>query len=199
MIFFGTGSASLDAVKAKNTTCQHCNNQDTVYINIYRRHAHVFWIPVFPIGKSGSSFCTHCKETLAPKQMPEALKMQYKNIKGNAKGPIWQFSGVLLFVFLIVFAFYSNGRDKEKTQIYLSNPVIGDVYEYKADSGSYSTMKLEKITSDSLYLNDYEISKKSRLYKIDKVENYSDVTYGYSKSEMSQMQKDGIILEINRD
>ncbi|HDZ07059.1 hypothetical protein LCGC14_0473710 [marine sediment metagenome] len=62
-------------------------------------------------------------------------------------------------------------------------------------------MKLQKITSDSLYLslNDYEISKKSRLYKIDKSENYSDVTYGYSKSEISQMQKDGIILEINRD
>ena len=127
--------------------------------------------------------------------------MQYKNIKGNARGPIWQFSELLLFVFLIAFAFYSSGRDKENTQIYLFNPVIGDVYEYKADSGSYSTMKLEKITSDSLFLslNDYEISKKSRLYKIDKEENYSEVTYGYSKTEMSEMQKDGIILEINRD
>ncbi|WP_133685585.1 hypothetical protein [Maribacter spongiicola] len=62
-------------------------------------------------------------------------------------------------------------------------------------------MRLEKVTSDSLYLslNDYEISKKSRLYKIDKEENYSEVTYGYSKNEISQMQKEDIIFDINRD
>ncbi|WP_424002081.1 hypothetical protein [Maribacter sp. IgM3_T14_3] len=201
MIFFGTGSAKLNSVITRNITCQHCNNQDTVYINIYRKHAHVFWIPMFPLGKSGSSYCTHCKETLSPKQMPEALKMQYKNIKSDAKGPIWQFSGLLVLALLIGFAIYSGGKDKENTQLYLSAPAVGDIYEYKADNGSYSTMRLMKVTSDSLYLslNDYEISKKSRLYKIDKDENYSEVTYGYSKNEISQMQKEGIILDINRD
>lgn len=133
--------------------------------------------------------------------MPEALKMQYKNIKGEAKGPIWQFSGLLVLALLIGFAIYSGGKDKENTQLYLSAPAVGDIYEYKADNGSYSTMKLEKVTSDSLYLslNDYEISKKSRLYKIDKDENYSEITYGYSKNEISQMQKEGIIFDINRD
>ncbi|MDP2527632.1 hypothetical protein [Maribacter dokdonensis] len=201
MIFFGTGSASLDSVKTRNITCQHCNNQDTIYINIYRRHAHVFWIPVFPLGKSGSSYCTHCKETLSPKQMPEALKMQYKNIKGEAKGPIWQFSGLLIFALLIVFAIYSSGKNKEDTQLYLTQPAVGDIYEYNANNGSYSTMRLEKVTTDSLFLslNDFEISKKSRIYKIDKDENYSEITYGYSKSEMIQMHKEGIVFDINRD
>lgn len=201
MIFFGTGSASLDSVKTRNITCQHCNNQDTIYINIYRRHAHVFWIPVFPLGKSGSSYCTHCKETLSPKQMPEALKMQYKNIKGEAKGPIWQFSGLLVFALLIVFAIFSIGKNKEDTQLYLTQPAVGDIYEYKANNGSYSTMRLEKVTTDSLFLslNDFEISKKSRIYKIDKDENYSEITYGYSKSEMIQMHKEGIVFDINRD
>jgi len=201
MIFFGTGSASLDSVKTRNITCQHCNNQDTIYINIYRRHAHVFLIPVFPLGKSGSTYCTHCKETLSPKQMPEALKMQYKNIKGEAKGPIWQFSGLLVFALLIVFAIYSSGKNKEDTQLYLTQPAVGDIYEYKANNGSYSTMRLEKVTTESLFLslNDFEISKKSRIYKIDKDENYSEITYEYSKSEMIQMHKEGIVFDINRD
>ncbi|WP_058106034.1 hypothetical protein [Maribacter dokdonensis] len=201
MIFFGTGSASLDSVKTRNITCQHCNNQDTIYINIYRRHAHVFWIPVFPLGKSGSTYCAHCKETLSPKQMPEALKMQYKNIKGEAKGPIWQFSGLLIFALLIVFTIYSSGKNKEDTQLHLTQPAVGDIYEYKANNGSYSTMRLEKVTTDSLFLslNDFEISKKSRIYKIDKDENYSEITYGYSKSEMIQMHKEGIVFDINRD
>lgn len=133
--------------------------------------------------------------------MPEALKMQYKNIKGDAKGPLWQFSGLLIFALLIVFAIYSSGKNKENTQLYLTQPAVGDIYEYKANNGSFSTMRLERITSDSLYLslNDFEISKKSRIYKIDKDENYSDITYGYSKNEMTQMHKDGIIFDINRD
>lgn len=200
MIFFGTGSANLDSVKTRSITCQHCKNQDTVYINIYRRHVHIFWIPIFPLGKSGSSYCTHCKEVLTPKHMPEALKMQYKNIKGNAEGPIWQFAGLLLFALLIVFAIYSSGQNKENTQQYLMQPAVGDIYEYQANNGSYSTMRLEKITSDSLYLslNNYEISKRSRIYKIDKDENYADVTYGYSKNEITQMYKEGIVFDINR-
>ncbi|KSA11600.1 hypothetical protein I600_3794 [Maribacter dokdonensis DSW-8] len=133
--------------------------------------------------------------------MPEALKMQYKNIKGEAKGPIWQFSGLLIFALLIVFTIYSSGKNKEDTQLHLTQPAVGDIYEYKANNGSYSTMRLEKVTTDSLFLslNDFEISKKSRIYKIDKDENYSEITYGYSKSEMIQMHKEGIVFDINRD
>ncbi|MGB3145716.1 MAG: hypothetical protein WBB24_16575 [Maribacter sp.] len=201
MIFFGTGSANVTTVKTVNTICEHCNNADTLYINIYRRHAHIFWIPVFPFTKTGSSYCNHCKEVLAPKQMPEKLKRQYKNIKANAKGPIWQFSGLAILVFLIAFGVYSNGKDTENTLSYLNKPAVGDVYEYKTNNGSYSTMKLRKFTNDSLFLslNDYEIGKKSRLYKIEKIENYPEATYGYSKSEMKLMKSDGIILKINRD
>jgi len=201
MIFFGTGSANIDTVKTTNTPCRHCKNEDSLFINIYRRHAHVFWIPVFPLGKSGSSYCGHCKEVLRPRQMPEKLKRQYKNIKGNAKGPLWQFSGLALFACLIAFAIYSSGKTKENTQQYLVTPEIGDIYEYKANNGSYSTMKLRKVTTDSLFLslNDYEISKKSRLYKIEKEENYPETTYGYSKNEMKLMLAEGIILAIDRD
>ncbi|MEP2279461.1 hypothetical protein [Maribacter sp.] len=62
-------------------------------------------------------------------------------------------------------------------------------------------MRLEKATTDSLYLplNDYVISKKPGLYKIDKAENYSKITYGYSKNQISQMQIEGVIFNINRD
>ena len=201
MIFFGTGSANLEAVKARNATCKHCKKDETIYINIYRRHTHIFWILVFPLGKNGNSYCSHCKEVLRPKHMSENLKMQYKNIKGNAKGPLWQFSGLALLVCFIGFAIYAGARDKQNTKKYLDSPVVGDIYEYRANNGSYSTMKLRNITNDSLFLslNDYEIDKRSRLYKIDKEQNYPETTYGYSKVEITLMQAEGIILEINRD
>ncbi|WP_089262316.1 hypothetical protein [Maribacter sedimenticola] len=133
--------------------------------------------------------------------MSDQLQLQYKNIKGNVKGPTWQFSGLLLLICLIGLIIYTTGRDKLNTKLYLSEPEIGDIYKYRVDNGNYSTMKLVSITQDSLFLslNDYEISKRSRIYKIDKPENYPDTYFGYSKHEISLMEKDGTILEINRD
>lgn len=201
MIFFGTGSATLSTVKTRNTVCQHCKNEDSLYITIYRRHAHIFWIPVFPLGKNGNSYCSHCKEVLSPKQMPETLKMQYKYAKDHAKGPLWQFAGIGVLVCLIAFAAYAGGKDKENTEKYINEPAVGDVYEYKATNGNYSTMKLRSITEDSLFLslNDFEIAKRTRIYKIDKEENYPKTTYGYSREEIKEMKNDGIVLDVNRD
>jgi hypothetical protein len=77
--------------------------------------------------------------------MPEALKMQYKNIKGEAKGPICQFAGLLGLTLFKGFAIYSDGKDKENMQLYLSVPAVQNIYEYKADNDSYSTMRVEKL------------------------------------------------------
>lgn len=201
MIIFGSGSAHIKTAPARNITCDNCNNQNTISFSIYRKHAHIFWIPVFPMNKTGASQCSHCQQVLKPKQMSERLKMEYQNFKSDAKGPIWQFAGLFLIACLIGFAGYSSGKDKENTASYLSEPAIGDIYEYKLESGNYSTMKVMQITTDSLYMsfNDYEISKSSRIYKIDKDENYPEVAYGVSRQDLKLMQADGNLIDINRD
>lgn len=201
MVIFGSGSAHIKTASAGNLTCENCNNQGTISFSIFRKHAHIFWIPVFPLNKTGASECSHCQQVLKPKQMPERMKMEYKNFKSDAKGPIWQFSGSILIICLIAFAGYSSGKDKENTSKYLSEPAIGDVYEYKIESGSYSTMKVMQVTSDSLFMsfNDYEISKSTRIYKIDKEENYPDEIYGVSRQDLLDMNVEGDIMDINRD
>ena len=201
MIFYGTGSAHLKTAAARNVTCENCNNQNMISFSIYRKHAHIFWIPLFPIHKIGVSQCSHCQQVLKPKQMPERLKNEYQKFKSDVKGPIWQFSGLFLIACLIAFGAYSSGKDKENTEKYLAEPAIGDVYEYRIESGSYSTMKVMQVSPDSLYmsLNDYEISKSSRIYKIDKEENYPDEVYGIARHELQKMKVEGDILEIDRD
>jgi hypothetical protein len=77
--------------------------------------------------------------------MPEALRKQYKNIKAEAKGPTCQFSGLLGLTLFKAFAIYSDGKDKENTQLYLSVPAVENISEYKADNDSYSTMRVEKL------------------------------------------------------
>ncbi len=201
MVIFGSGSAHLKTGPARNATCENCKNQGTISFSLFRKHAHIFWIPVFPMGKTGTSQCSHCQQALKPKEMPEPLKMEYQNFKSDVKGPIWQFSGLILIVCLFAFIAYSSGKYKENTISYLAHPAKDDVIEYRTDTSQYSTMKIVDVSQDSVLvsLNDYETSKSSKVYEIDKEENYPDEYYTIAKTELNAMHADGDILDIKRN
>lgn len=200
MIIFGTGSANLETIQASNEVCEHCNQEDSIFFSYYRRHVHIFWIPVFPLAKTGCSYCSHCKQRLAPKQMSRGLKTKFENTKQQVNDPLWQFTGTIILVFLIGITGYTSSRSEKNIVSYLDDPSVGDIYEYRSESGNYSTMMLKHISPDSLYmsLNFYEIPKASRLYNIDKHKNYRKEVYAFSKEEIKSMKNSGTIFNINR-
>lgn len=201
MIIFGTRSAHIETKQLPTITCANCETTGSTMVSVYRRHIHIFWIPTLPIGKTGASHCQHCKQSLHATNMPEPLKREYQKVKNQSKGPIWQFSGLFVAVVLIVVAGFAANNDKKNNAAFLENPLIGDVYEYKIAPKQYSTMKVMEVSNDSLFmsLNDYEISKSSKIYKIDKPENYPQVTYGFSKKEIKELYLSKKIIDINRD
>jgi len=85
----------------------------------------------------------------------------------------WNLS--ILFISLFIWLSYQGKQNKKLRAEYIKTPQQGDLYEYKVLSGSYSTFKVDSVSKDSVYvfLNDFEINKSSRVYKIDKPENYS--------------------------
>ncbi len=200
MLIYGWRSARLKTVKSQNITCPSCNTKGETLISIYSKHVHIFWIPLFPYGKTGISECQHCKLALKKKEMPEEIKKEYNNIKGDYKPRIWQYAGLLLVSVLIAVVVYLGKQGKKLEQEYLAAPAINDVYEYKTDSGYYSTLKVVQVTADSVVVspNDYEVEKRSGLYKIDKQENYIEATYGISKEDLIKMYDQKEIFDINR-
>ncbi len=200
MIIYGSKAVHVKSKESKTTTCPSCGTLGSVILSVYRRHAHIFWIPLFPIGKKGISQCQHCKNILKTKEMPVRIKKEYDLLKKDAKGPIWQFTGLGLMIALIVAAGYVNSEDKKLDLEYISTPMKGDVYEYQIESGSYSTLKIMRISNDSVFVvpNAYEIGIRSGIYKIDKPENYSEMVYGISKNELKTMYEAGEIFDIER-
>ena len=201
MIIFGKRTAFIGSKKSSlSTTCNHCQTAGKITYSIFRSHAHVFWIPMFPIGRKAISECQHCKQTLSFKEMSAAMKKESSVARKEAKGPIWQFSGLFIFPALIVFAFFIGKRESVKEAEYLSNPLVGDVYNYYTDSSQYSTMRIVHLNKDSIYvqLNNYEIGRSSKTYTIDKEKNYSKKAYGYSKKEIKEMYEQKIIVDIDR-
>lgn len=200
MIIYGSKAVHLKSKESKTTTCPNCGTKGSVILSVYRRHAHIFWIPLFPIGKKGVSQCQHCKNVLKTKEMPAPIKREYDLLKKDVKGPLWQFTGLALITILIAWGIYANNKREKLNLEYISAPMKGDVYEYTIALGSHSTLKVIRLSNDSVFVapNDFEISKKSGIHKIDKPENYPESTYGISKNELKKMYDSGAIFEINR-
>ncbi len=102
MIVYGTRTPHVATERVNNLVCENCENQNTLRVSVFRTHAHVFWIPLFPIYKKVFSECDHCKQVLKEKEMPERLKRKAVAFKKDAKGPIWQFAGLLLIAVLVI-------------------------------------------------------------------------------------------------
>jgi len=200
MIIYGARAVHLKSAQPKSIICPSCSTQGSSVISIYRKHAHIFWIPLFPITKNGISQCQHCKKVLEPKEMPEPIKREYINLKNDTKGPIWQFAGLGIIAALISWGIYTNIEDKKKESVYLQLPQMGDVYKYKVENGNYSTFKIVDVSQDSIFIspNEYEINKIGQVYTIDKPENYSEIVYGLSKTKVKEMYDSGEIYDIDR-
>ncbi len=104
MIFFGSRASKLGEFDVGGTTCGYCGQQNSQHISIYGKYAHIYWIPLFPLGKKAIAECNHCKRTYTQSEFPPSLNLQYNQAKNSIKRPIWHWLGVILifgFSFLI--------------------------------------------------------------------------------------------------
>ncbi|WP_299435725.1 zinc-ribbon domain-containing protein [uncultured Aquimarina sp.] len=200
MIIYGSRAVHIKSEQSKTAICPSCSTQGSLTLSVFRRHAHIFWIPLFPIGKKGISQCQHCKNVLKTKEMPEPIRREYDILKNKTKGPIWQFAGLGILIVLIAWGSYASAENKKLAGEYIASPMNGDIYEYKIETRSYSTLKVIAVSRDSVFVspNEYEISKKSRIFKINKPENYSEFSYGISIEKLKEMYDSGEIFDINR-
>lgn len=202
MIFYGSKASLIKEGRLNNVKCPNCEDGQTMNYGIYGKYAYIYWIPLFPIGKANVLECDSCKRTYKLKELPNQIKQKFETEKTGAGFPLWYFSGLAVIAILIAWFSYSNKKDSENSKLFIETPAIGDVYKIKSGAaGFYTTMKATRITSDSVFviINDYEIERKSNVYKIDKDENYNTRTDGYSKQELKHLFEKEIIFGINRD
>lgn len=86
-----------------------------------------------------------------------------------------------------------SSKNDDDTLNYGKNPKVGDVYHYETPElkGHYSTMKIMKITKDSVFvmLNRMEIDSKSNIDKILDEKNYT-FPDAFTMKELKEKTKD---------
>ena len=113
MIIYGNKATQV-AAENINDKCSNCGTQNSIQMKVFQKYAHVFWIPIFPIGKTASSQCSHCKQVLQKKEFTGNMNNDYKAVKSKSKTPIWTFSGLALLIALIIWGTISSRQNDEK-------------------------------------------------------------------------------------
>ncbi len=201
MIFYGTNSSRLKDGQLRNVKCPNCSEQTTMHYSVFGKYAYIYWIPIFPLGKTNVLECDNCKKTYKLKELPQPVKDKFETEKHRGV-PFLHFSGLAIIALAIGYFSYANAKHKDLEAEYIKTPAVGDVYSVKTESkGHYSSIKVIEVKTDSVFVvfNNYEIDKKTGIDQIDKAENYSTVIDGYLKSELESLYKDNTIYAIHRD
>ena len=143
MIIYGSKATQL-AKETQFEKCKNCGSTNSVDIYVIQKYAHVFWIPFFPIGKTGVSQCSHCKQAMRLKEMPDSIRSSYETLKSQAKAPAWTFIGIGLLVLLISWGVVSSKQDDARNAKLVQDPKAGDVYEIRNNYDSYTLYKVDE-------------------------------------------------------
>ena len=189
MIIYGWREARLKTGNLDDGFCTNCGQKGTICYASFSKHAHVFWIPLFPFSKRKLIQCSNCnKEYHISELNPEQQQIVQESHR-KSKPPLWQWLGLLLIAASLISGFINTRIENSNAKSYFESPEINDVYCYKED-GAYSLMYIDEITEDSIYFIDniYEVKSMSNAKDLHKQLYYDyDVVYGFSKEELHNL------------
>ncbi len=202
MVLVGTNDICLLKGTIPNTECPNCNFHSAIDYSIFARYTSLTFIPLFPVGNTINIECYNCSTEIDFNELDENTKTKliYENKKANQKRPIWLFSGIIILICFIVFYFLNLYQTSNETAVLVKTPALGDVYNVKASDGYYSTMRIDKVTNDSVFLtqNDYNVYLQSEVEEINKTENYTNHRINYSKKDILKLYDNDKIFSITR-
>lgn len=202
MIFYGTRATNLKNGQIVNIDCPNCETNTAMRYSVFGRYAHIYWIPFAPSGKTTVIECNNCKKTYELKDVPKSVqeKISRENEKAPVRNPIWMFSGLFVIVIGVAIALYISKITDEEEAVFIKKPKIGDIYRFKTTDRFYSTMKVLKITPDSLdiTINKLQTDQMTGIEDIDRDENYIE-KFSIARKEITKMFASDTIYEINRD
>ena len=204
MIFYGTNSSTLKTGTLRNVTCPHCEKDATMSYTIFGRYFYLYWIPIFPIGRTNIVECSYCKATYDLKDTDKAIltKFQQEQDRNPTKNPIKLYSGLIIGAIITVGIIAFGMKASADSKDFAKNPKVGDVFYETTASGKFSTSKVTKIDKDSVYVlqNNIETDKKTDVDNSCVTEKKYEYPYAMTRKQVIDFAAKGdSIYEIKRN
>ena len=202
MIIYGSREATLQTMVFEDQFCTDCGQKGSISCTVFSKHAHIFWIPLFPFSKRKAIWCNNCGKEFAINELTPEMQSEVNNFYRKNKAPFWQWVGLLLFTVSVILSIIGNIKEGKNTELFLNSPEINDVYCVKEEEG-YSLMYIDEIIGDSVFFidNNYVCRKLSDVKKLHRLDYYDlDVVYGFSREELNELfHEEKYIKEIWRN
>lgn len=149
MILFGTRGKRLEIVEDRVCRCPSCG-QGPMAHNVFQQYFHIWYIPVFPIGRKVVSKCLSCGKEFQEHQLPPANVSQAK-MNVMKRTPVWTFAGLFLIAIGAIALTINDFKRSARTSDDASNPELGYAFLVK-DEGGFMYYQVAKVNSDSIFL-----------------------------------------------
>lgn len=101
MILFGISMSFRDGA-AICWRCHRCGRSSQTGVK-YFRYAHLFRLPVLPLGTGQGLVCDHCEHVELGGDLHADLRYRLRANSRGIRRPLWHFSGLLLIAGLILY------------------------------------------------------------------------------------------------
>jgi len=152
MIFFGTGSKTMKTVELGEAECPSCS-QPTVFMQLLHKYFHIWWIPVFPIGKVAVAGCKSCNTAWEQQDLPLPLFESVESAKKSSSPPKYLFAGLYIVGIIISIAMFTSWRNDRNTGDYAGQPQVADLYVMSTEFDEeypHQLFQIRNIDGDSI-------------------------------------------------
>lgn len=117
MIFiYGKRKIRIKKYDDYHVKCENCDSYEQRF-SVFQEYFHIFFIPIFPLGvKTIKSVCLKCNDTFNGEK-----KKHYLSI---TRTPLYLYTGVILFIGLIITLVIANITTQKQKAEYVANPKI---------------------------------------------------------------------------
>lgn len=200
MVIYGYNSAHLGTA-AVPAACPGCGAPEALRMSVFGRYAHVYWLPLFPLGKTGGAQCSHCQLVLRPRELPPPLKSHFRALKLRSRTPTRHFAGLLLTGTVVLaiggLGLWHQAQYKRR----LAQPHIGDLYHIRAEApGYYTLLRVTAVNGNSVRLqqNNFETDEQGEIDQLNRPENYDAEAFDLTQLDLQIMQQQEQLVAVER-
>lgn len=157
LVLWGWRGKVIPGKMLSNQRCEHCGS-GSLRAHTVVNYVHIFWIPLFPVGRYLATECNHCQAVQKGKEIPDAIKQEARRQQALAPFPRYLFAGTAAVAVLAGFLFFNARAEQERTADYVAAPAVGDcfVVDYEQVFGvseedlRYGVMRVQSADADSV-------------------------------------------------
>lgn len=201
MIVYGYNSSHLGTMALAGACCPGCGAPDTLRLSVFGRYAHVYWLPLLPLGKTGAAQCTQCQLVLRPKELPTPIKAEFRELRTRTRTPLRHCLGLLLLGAAALGSFGAGAWQQMQVRERLAHPHIGDLYQVRSEAPGYFTLlRVTAVNGNSVRLqqNNYETDREAEVEQLNLPENYDAEPFDLTQLDLQIMKQQQQLVAVQR-